>query len=74
MSSAAARAKRYRARLRKGAQVVPVEVDGPFVEALLARRLIAPAETADREALARAMRRLALSDGTERVRRLYGAG
>lgn len=72
--TAAARAKRYRARLRKGAQIVPIEVDGPLVDALLARYLIAPQEAADRDAIARALRRLAMSDGKERIRRLYGAG
>ena len=72
MSAAGERSKRYRARLRKGAQVVAVEVDDAVIDALLARRLIPPDATADREVIAAALRRLAISDGTERIRRLYG--
>lgn len=40
--------------------------------ALLARRLIAPDSTADRDAIAAALRRLATSDASDRIRRLYG--
>ncbi len=72
MSAAGERSKRYRARLQQGVQVVTIEVDGALIEALLARRLITPDTAADREAIAAALRRLALSDGTERIRRLFG--
>ncbi|MBE0532133.1 MAG: hypothetical protein IH626_14975 [Rhodospirillales bacterium] len=72
MTAAGERSKRYRTRLQRGVQVVTVEVDGTLIEALLAKRLITPDTAADRQAIAAALRRLALSDGTERIRRLYG--
>ncbi len=72
MTAAGERSKRYRARLKGGVQVVTVEADGALIEALLAKRLIARDAVSDREAIAAALRRLALSDGTERIRRLFG--
>ena len=68
----AERNRRYRERQILGVQLVTVEVDQPTAEIMVARGLLSTNDVGNRDALAKALLRLATSDGTARISRMFG--
>jgi hypothetical protein len=64
-SSATARQRRYRRRLRTGAMPVTVDIDAPIVAMLVETRWLREADSADKAAIGRAIERM-LADAAQR--------